>query len=67
MEEKKENRGGAREGAGRKPGKVREAVSFALTPDAVAKLNVLSEKSGLSKSALVERLISSMFLYQCGD
>lgn len=60
MTEKQENRGGKREGAGRKPKDGPKAVtmSFCLMPDQKAKLEEAVQNSGLTRS---EYIIKKLF------
>lgn len=55
MTEKKENRGGKREGAGRKPKEGDKAitVSFCLLPEQKEKLDRAVQDSGLSRSEYI--------------
>lgn len=55
---KKDKRGGARPGSGRKaPDGVRLAVTISLTPEVKNHLDELCESLGKSKSLVVEELI----------
>ena len=56
MEQKKENRGGKREGAGRKPRQkeaARTTLSFVCTPEEKKMIDRLTENSGLSRSQFI--------------
>lgn len=60
MENKKETRGGRREGAGRKPKDVVN-VSVSLLRDNAARIAEMAEGSGQSKSAVINMILSRYF------
>lgn len=56
MGQKKENRGGKREGAGRRPRQkeaARTTLSFVCTPEEKNMIDKLTEKSGSSRSQFI--------------
>lgn len=56
MEQKKENRGGKREGAGRKPRQkeaARTTLSFVCTPEEKKLIDKLTKNCGLSRSQFI--------------
>lgn len=52
----KNKKGGAREGAGRKPGKSVITVGVCVTPEAAEKLKAEAERLGVSRSAVANAL-----------
>lgn len=62
QEEIKSNRGGARQGAGRKRGENSRniRVSFMLSPLADANLRATAEAQGASRNDVVNRLLESL-------
>lgn len=64
MEQKKENRGGKREGAGRKPRQkeaARTTLSFVCTPEEKKMVDRLTKNSGLSRSQFI---IACVYYFQ---
>ena len=62
--EKKENRGGRREGAGRKPGSTGKSmgmVYFRLPREVLAEADRRAEEDGVSRSTFLRNLILSFF------